>query len=195
MASVDQVRTRTGGRSAVARQKVLAALAEALAAGDPDALSVDDLARRSGVHRTTIYRRWMSTSGAIADLLTELTPLEVPLPDTGDLRRDLAVTAERVWQTLNSPAASTIVRRIAASTSPELAQAAQGYWSRMLQNTAIIIRRAQQRGQAATDIDPVSAIETLLAPLYLRLLISRQPVDAAVISDLVERTMRLMRPP
>lgn len=143
---------------------MLAALTEALAAGDPDALSIDELARRSGVHRTTIYRRWMSTSGAIADLLADITPVEVPLPDTGDLRCDLTVTAERVWHTLNSPTASTIVRRVAASTNPELAQAAQEYWSRMLYSTAAIVRRAQERGQAAPDIDPVSAIETLLAP-------------------------------
>jgi AcrR family transcriptional regulator len=194
MAPADQVRTRTGGRSAAAREKVLAALSEALAAGDPDALSIDDLARRSGVHRTTIYRRWMSTSGAIADLLTEITPLEVPLPDTGDLRRDLTATAERVWRTITSPAASAIVRRIAGSTNPELAQAAQDYWSRMLGNAAAIVRQAQQRGQAASDVDPEAAIETLLAPLYLRLLITREPVGTAVITDLVDRAIRLLRP-
>jgi AcrR family transcriptional regulator len=194
MTAVDQVRTRTGGRSASVRERVFAALREALATGDPDALSVEKLAHRSGVHKATIYRRWLSTSGALADLLGELTPLTVPLPDTGDLRRDLAAIATRVSRTLTSPTSNAIVHHIAGSTDPDLARAASAYWGSLFDHAAHVVRRAQRRGEASADVDPVAAIENLLAPLYLRLLITRQPLDRQLIDDLVARTGKLLAP-
>jgi AcrR family transcriptional regulator len=194
MAYVDQVQTRTGGRSAAVRERVFAALREALAAGDPDALSVEKLAARSGVHKATIYRRWLSTSGALADLLGELTPLRIPLPDTGDLRSDLAAIATRVSRTLQSPTSNAIVHHIAGSSDPGLARAARAYWGSLFDYTAEVVRRAQRRGEASGDVDPVAAIESLLAPLYLRLLVTRQPLDQELIRGLVARTAKLLEP-
>jgi AcrR family transcriptional regulator len=194
MTSVDRVTTRPGGRSADVRERVFAALREALATGDPDALSVDALARRSGVHKATIYRRWMSSSGALADLLGELTPLVTPLPDTGDLEQDLAAVAKRVSRTLRSPTSNAIVHHIAGSTDPDLARAANAYWGSLFEHTAEVVRRAQQRGEAAADADPVEAIENLLAPLYLRLLVTHQPADQAFIDRLATHTANLLTP-
>lgn len=174
------------------REKVFTALRETLASGNPDALSVDELARRSGVHKATIYRRWMSTSGALADLLGELTPLTTPLPDTGDLRRDLAGVAKRVARTLTSPTSNAIVHHIAGSTNPELTRAARAYWGSLFQHTAQVVRRAQQRGEASRQIDATDAIETLLAPIYLRLLVTHEPVDSNFLKGLVARTTSLL---
>ena len=87
MDGVDRVRARPGGRSADVRARVFGAVREALEGGDPAALTIEEVARRSGVHKATIYRRWLSTAGLVADLLVALTPVETPLPDTGDLRQ------------------------------------------------------------------------------------------------------------
>ena len=194
MTPVDHVQTRTGGRNATVRQRVFAALREALATGDPDALTVEKLAHRSGVHKATIYRRWLSTSRALADLLGELTPLTVPLADTGELRGDLTALAIRVSRTLRSPTSNAIVRHIAGSSDPDLARAAHAYWGSLFDHAAEVVRRAQQRGEASTDVDSVAAIESLLAPLYLRLLVTRQPLDRPLIDDLVTRTVKLLAP-
>jgi AcrR family transcriptional regulator len=194
MDGIDRVQTRPGGRSATVRDKVFTALREALASGDPDALSVEELARRSGVHKATIYRRWMSTSGALTDLLGELTPLRTPLPDTGDLRRDLAGVAKRVARTLTSPTSNAIVHHIAGSTDRELAHAARAYWGSLFEHTATIVRRAQQRGEATPQVDAVEAIETLLAPIYLRLFVTHEPLGSHFLDRLVDRTARLLTP-
>jgi AcrR family transcriptional regulator len=194
MSEVDRVQRRPGGRSTAVREKVFTALREALASGNPDALAVEDLARRSGVHKATIYRRWLSTSGALADLLGELTPLTTPLPDTGDLHRDLIAVAKRVARTLTSPTSNAIVHHIAGSRDRELARAARAYWGSLFEHTADVVRRAQRRGEASSDVDAVEAIETLLAPLYLRLLVTHEPVDRAFLERLVARTARLLMP-
>lgn len=191
---VDQVRTRTGGRSARVRQRVLAAVRHALESGDTDGLTIERLADKAGVHRATIYRRWLSSAGLVADLLASLTPLEPELPDTGDLRSDLLAVARRVADTVDTPFARSTLQLAAASDDPELTTAASDYWSKLLDHTAKIIRRAQQRGDAATDIDPVAAIESLLGPIHMRTLVTRQPLTRTDIEHLAHRTARMLRP-
>ncbi|GAB3425536.1 TetR/AcrR family transcriptional regulator [Flindersiella endophytica] len=191
---VDRVRSRPGGRSADVRDRVFRAVRDALERGDPGALTIEEVARRSGVHKATIYRRWVSTAGLVADLLVALTPVTTPLPDTGDLCRDLTDVATRVAETVASPMSQAMLPLVAASTEDRLAHAAAGYWASLFEHTATIVRRAQERGQAATDVDPVHAIETLVAPIYLRALITHQPMDTADITALATRTVRMLQP-
>jgi AcrR family transcriptional regulator len=191
---VDRVRSRPGGRSAEVRERVFRAVRDALERGDPGALTIEEVARRSGVHKATIYRRWVSTAGLVADLLTALTPVRTPLPDTGDLHRDLVEVATRVADTVASPISQAMLPLVAASTEDRLAQAAAGYWASLFEHTATIVRRAQARGQAANDIDPVRAIESLVAPIYLRALVTHQPMAAVDIADLAARTVRMLQP-
>jgi AcrR family transcriptional regulator len=189
---VDQVRSRRGGRSAEVRERVFRVVREALERGDPTALTIDEVARRSGVHKATIYRRWLSTSGLVADLLLALTPVDTPLPDTGELRADLLDVATRVAGIVASPMSQAMLPLVAASADERLARAANGYWANLFEHTASVVRRAQRRGDAAADVDPVRAIESLLAPIYLRTLVTHQPVDAQTIEASVELTCRML---
>jgi AcrR family transcriptional regulator len=191
---VDRVRARPGGRSADVRARVFGAVREALEAGDPRALTIDEVARRSGVHKATIYRRWLSTAGLVADLLVALTPVETPLPDTGDLRRDLLDVVTRVVETIASPLSQAMLPLVTAGADDELTRAAAGYWASLFDHTATVVRRAQERGQATTDVDAVQAIESLLAPIYLRALVTRQPVDAPFVERLADLTLRALHP-
>jgi AcrR family transcriptional regulator len=190
----DQVQTRPGGRNAQVRARVIDAVRQALESGDPQNLSFDRLAGSAGVHRATIYRRWLSTEGLVADLLAELTPLNTPLPDTGDLRGDLAEVAARVAATTATPTARMMQRLVAGTTDPHLAAAARAYWSSLLDHTAEIIRRAQRRDTATTEVDPVAATESLLAPIHFRLLITQQPTTAEFLTEHVDHMIRLLRP-
>ena len=189
---MDRVRVRPGGRSADVRDRVFAAVRSALERGDPAALTIDEIAHRSGVHKATIYRRWLSTAGLVADLLTALTPVKTPLPDTGDLHQDLLEVATRVADTIASPMSQAMLPLIAANTDDRLARAAADYWASLFDHTANVIRRAQRDGHTAADIDPVQAIESLLAPIYLRALVTHQPVDTTFIAATVTLTTRTL---
>lgn len=191
---MDRVQARPGGRSAAVRERVFDAVRDALERGDPAALTIEEVARRSGVHQATIYRRWLSTAGLVADLLIALTPVQTPLPDTGDLYNDLVEVATRVADTVASPTSQAMLPLIAASTDDRLTRAAADYWASLFDHTATVIRRAQQRGQATTDIDPTRAIETLLAPIYLRTLATHQPIDATLIAATAAATTRMLHP-
>ena len=65
------VSIRPGGRSARVRAEVLSAVREELTTHGYDGLSVEAVARRSGVHRATVYRRWKDVGGLLADTVEE----------------------------------------------------------------------------------------------------------------------------
>ena len=82
--------TRRGRpRDEAVDQRVLSAAWGLLHAGGYAALNVDDVAERAGVAKTTLYRRW-PTKDHLAIAAAAQVLGEVPIPDSGDLRRDLA---------------------------------------------------------------------------------------------------------
>lgn len=170
------------------------AVRRALENGEPDALTVDRLAEAAAVHRSTIYRRWPTTGALVAELLRSLTPVEPPLPDTGSLADDLQSLARRVATTIEQPLIEPSLRLAASSSDPDLVDAASRYWSGVLDHAAEVVRRAQARGEARTEIEPTEAIESLLGPIYLRLLVTRQPVLPRDVRRLAARSAAMLAP-
>src|SRR5262245_8503986 len=94
---------RPGGRTALVRATVLQAVGDALAERGFDELDLAEIARRSGVGKTTVYRRWGSVAGLVADLLTDMAEQSLPRSRTGSLLGDLKANARLVQRTLVDP--------------------------------------------------------------------------------------------
>lgn len=91
---------RPGGRTARVRESVLRAAGDALVEQGFDGLDLADVARRAEVGKTTVYRRWSTTAGLVADLLTDMAEQSEPRSDTGSLDEDLRANARLVVRTL-----------------------------------------------------------------------------------------------
>src|SRR5271168_3505369 len=83
-------------RSQVADRAILTAAAELLADRGLAAMSIEEVAARAGVGKTTIYRRWPSKGLLALDAFVTSFREEQPLPDTGTLRGDL-LAALHAW--------------------------------------------------------------------------------------------------
>src|SRR5512142_1481611 len=83
-------------RSAEADRAILTATADLLAERGLAAMSIEEVAARAGVGKTTIYRRWPSKGLLALDAFVISFRAEQPLPDTGSLRGDL-LSALRAW--------------------------------------------------------------------------------------------------
>ena len=79
---------RPGGRTARTRRAVHDAVRELLSEPGTE-LSIPAVAARSGVHETTVYRRWRTIESLVLDVALERVTAESPVPATGDLRADL----------------------------------------------------------------------------------------------------------
>ncbi|WP_020390921.1 TetR/AcrR family transcriptional regulator [Kribbella catacumbae] len=172
--------TRPGGRTARTRAAVLAAVGEELAEHGYDGLTVDGVAARSGVHRTTVYRRWGTVEGLLVDLLTTGADDSWAPADTGSLEGDL-VSLNREVRTALAAAASLTVAVIAASFRMQgAADALSGFWRDRYERSAIVVTRAIERGEVPAGTDAERVLMLATAPLYHQLVLRRQPMSAAV---------------
>lgn len=171
---------RPGGRAARVRESVLAATIEALVEVGYDALSVEDVARRAGVHKTTVYRRWPTRAALVAEATRDRSQQVIPVPDTGTLLGDLRQLARDVVASLTTEVGARLAHTIVvtAGESAEVSEVAHAYWAERLALTAVVVERAIARGEVAPGTDPGLVVETLVGPLFVRLLLTGEPLDA-----------------
>ena len=170
---------RPGGRAARVRAAVLAATGALLMEVGYDQLTVEEVARRAGVHKTTVYRRWPTKPELIADAVREQSAEAVPIPDTGTLLGDLRRLARDVARNVGSEGGGRRTRTIvaAAASSAELAAGVNAFWADRLELCSPIVERAIERGEVPPGTDPDLVIEALVGPIWLRLLVTGEPID------------------
>ena len=172
---------RPGGRSARVRDAVLAATNDLLSEDGYEALRVEAVAARAGVHKTTVYRRWPSKAVLVADAARERSRRMVPVPDTGSFAGDLRALARAIAANIGSPEGARRTRTlvVAAATSTDVAEVSLDFWAERFALTGTIVDRAVERGELPERTDSRLVIETLIGPMYVRLLLTGEPVDRA----------------
>jgi AcrR family transcriptional regulator len=181
---------RPGGRSARVRSDVLRAATTMLAETGYDALSIEAVAERAGVHKTTVYRRWPTKAALVADALSERSEQHAPVPDTGTLAGDLTALASAVAANIGSDVGRAMTRTLVAAsiTSAEIADTGTGFFAERLSLTGVIVERAVDRGELPPGTDPNLVVEAVIGPLYVRLLLTGEPID----EDFAERVAALV---
>jgi AcrR family transcriptional regulator len=150
-------------RSVESHQAILQATLALLGEVGFDSMSIDAIATRAGVGKTTIYRRYRSKAELVADAIESLRE-EIIIPDTNSLWGDIDTLIKSAAQMTLSPLGRQTVAMIisAASSNPEFAQI---YWTKYLQPRrqafAIVLERAKIRGEIQTDIDPDLVFDTM----------------------------------
>ncbi|MEU1468370.1 TetR/AcrR family transcriptional regulator [Streptomyces sp. NPDC005761] len=179
--NVEPGTVRPGGRTARVRESVLRAAGDALAEQGFDRLDLADVARRAEVGKTTVYRRWSTTTGLIADLLDDMAEQSSPRTRTGSLAEDLKANARLVLSTLTDPRQGALFRSViaAATCDARTAQALHRFYALRIEEWSGCVTEAVERGELPAGTDPDEVIRAVSAPLYYRLLASGDPLDEA----------------
>ena len=143
-------------------------------------LSLEAVARRAGVSKTAIYRRWRSKLELVLEVVGGVAGKKLPLPDTGSLQGDLELLFQVMAAALQHPLASQIIPDLLAEAArnPGMAeplQEALGAYQSSIGD--LLIGRAQARGEVPESIDHRAATDIIVGPLYWRLMVARVPVD------------------
>ncbi|MFD7976649.1 TetR/AcrR family transcriptional regulator [Streptomyces sp. NPDC059071] len=172
---------RPGGRTAKVRRAVLDATEDALAASAFHTLNMDQIAAAAGVGKTTVYRRWGSPVGLVADLLHDMAEQSLPAADTGSLAGDLRANAELVHRTLTDPRMGAVFRAViaAAACDEECARALNGFYRTRLAEWAPVAARAEERGELPAGTDALELLRAVSAPLYYRFAVTREELTSA----------------
>ena len=167
-------------RVLVSRERVLTTTLDLLMESGLGELTIDDISRRSGVAKTTIYRHWANRSALVIDACSRMTDGQEAPPDTGSLEGDLRAILTGIADLLGTARWSSILPSIvdAAEHDPEFA----GIHSRIQRGHAAPLRAALDRAALREEIPPAAdrnaIAAALLGPLFYRRWFSREQIDA-----------------
>src|SRR5687768_12362435 len=134
--------------------------------------SVREVARRSGIPKSSIYRRWPTRAELLAAVLVRL---ESPgnAPDTGSMRGDLVEDIRREIHSLQNSMQALPRVALEAREDPELAPVVRDVIESRRRARYPILERAVDRGEISRDVDFDTAIDLLLGSLFARLIAQR----------------------
>ncbi|MEV5612477.1 TetR/AcrR family transcriptional regulator [Streptomyces sp. NPDC052225] len=190
--------TRRGRpRSESADARILDAAGELLLERGYDRFSVDEVATRAGVAKTTLYRRWPTKDHLIVAVVARIQDA-VPVTYSGDVRADLigylnAIAGgldrmRRVGRPTSAGETSAgLVAEVvaAAARHADVAAAVHAMFARRNALVLALLQQARESGELRAEADPEVLFDQLAGALYYRLLVTGHPLDAAYVERLV----------
>lgn len=188
---------RAGGRTRAVRDAVLRAALEELAASSFAELTVERIAARAGIHKTTVYRRWASKEGVLAEAIADLVGREIPLPPDGDIAAGLTRAARAVVDLLTSTSPATVgaVRALfsGAADEPRIAALKRDFFERRYAEAGDMVEAGIRRGELPPDTDARELVGLVMAPIYYRFLVTHEPLSQGVADRAVETALAALR--
>lgn len=183
------------GRGEKFREAVLAATVRELTESGYAALTIDRVAKRAGVNKTSIYRRWSDRETLVADALAELASIEIPVPDFRNVERDLRELARGFvrWATSTEGRAVLSVLLSDSGQAPEFVQARRDFYDKRFAAASPVVAGAIDRGELPAGTVPSVLLSALVAPIYFRLLVSGEPVDESAADLATDITLAAAR--
>lgn len=173
-------------RSERVRRQVLDAVVELIDEGGIDNLTMEGVAARSGVAKTTVYRHWPTRSALIVDAVRGCWA-HLVTPDTGDLRRDLRAAFATMQETELGPVSRMMPSLMAASMrDPELERLTKTLGDERKRPILEMLERARDRGELPAGLDLELAFAVILGPLVFRKVNLREPITDAYLDGVIE---------
>lgn len=179
----------TDERVEKSKRVVLATTYELLTKSGLSGVSVDEVSRRSGVAKTTIYRHWPSRESLLLDACSQLRS-KPPVPDTGNVKTDLEALACGAAVRLQQPWATVMPSIIdAGERDKNLALLQSQIHAQMRGAFVTAIERGQERGELPRSQDPRELVASILGPILYRRFFSREPLNEAFAKIVVDRAL------
>ena len=167
----------------------MAAAIQLLAERGLAGMSIEEVAARAGVAKTTIYRRWPSRGALALDAFLAEFQSQQPSPNTGTLRGDL-LGALRAWiRSVTRTSAGPVVAGLIAEAQqdPELAAAwRERVVERLREQHKVLLNRAVERGEIAATTDQDVVLDLLFGAAYHRLLQGHRPLTDKFAGQVVD---------
>jgi len=161
-------------------------------------LSIEAVARRAGVGKTAIYRRWNNKLEMVLEIVSDVAGRAVPLPDTGSFAGDLRLLMMIASRALQHRIASQIIPDLMAEAArnPQIAETLQHALRTHQQAVGDkLVGQAVARGELPAGADPDLAVDLMLGPLYWRLAVARTPIDDDYLEALTAAVLAALSEP
>jgi AcrR family transcriptional regulator len=174
---------------------ILRAALEELALSDYGGMTVEGVAARAGVNKTTVYRKWQTKAELMRAALSSVFEMFRVGPTAGDLRSDLLRIARIVLDFTRSFEGQCLTRlRLLQHPEPELAKIAHELNAKQLAQLGALVKAARARGELAPDVDIILLLDMLWGAVHARVVMKNEPVDDALLTRIVDMLMKAARP-
>jgi AcrR family transcriptional regulator len=176
-------------------KRVLTATIEEIALTGYDGLTLERVAARAGVNRTTIYRRWPTKKDLVAATMRFASEQVVFDWDHGSLRADLAQLLERARETFFAPGMLGMHRLIIeAHADPDLCGIARCSRDEKHDRAIEMLERAEERGELRPDLDKELFLDGMFGAIFSLVVFQGQPITPAFTDRLLDHLMKVASP-
>jgi AcrR family transcriptional regulator len=181
---------RTG---ATLERAIHAAVLQELAETGYAGLALDRVARRAGIGRASLYRRWTTKADLVADALAGVLPAVDAAPNTGNVRGDLLVCFEQMHRFLDGLGRLAVQAIAAELHNPADNALITLFRDRVLEPRLRIVLDVLLAGAARGEIRAEAAVPMLArtgpALLFQHLMMYGTPAPRTIVEDIVDRVI------
>jgi AcrR family transcriptional regulator len=174
-------------RSEESEEAILAATIQLLSEKPLRDISMEEIARKAGVGKATIYKWWPSRAYVALDAFLRKTTQMVPTPDTGSVRKDVLEQLRSVMVFYKSPAGRIMGQFVAESQSDK--EFADLFRERFLkprrEAIGVIFDRGVERGEIDQNFDRELVLDMIYGSAIYRMIVRHAPLEVKVADDVV----------
>lgn len=150
-------------------------------------MTVESVAARAGVGKSTIYRHWQGRLDLIVDALEQLNRQPAPEPHTGTAREQIEQLVAHFAEAMADPRLSATVPALieAAERNASIAQFFHRYNARRRRTLVEVIVSGIDSGELPGHLDPELTASALVGPILYARLMTAKPITAEQIPDLI----------
>lgn len=183
---------RVDPRVAQSRRIICEAALDAFAEHGFDGMTIEGVASRAGVGKSTIYRHWPNRVALLEDAIRTMPDPADSNRDPGSSARDHVFTyLTALEETINASKWSAVLPAMvhAAQRSDEVEGIQVRFGKERRNRLEAILRSGVESGEFATDSDVEILAKALVGPIFLARLMQRSRTPADHIGRLVDQLL------
>ncbi|MGW2424265.1 TetR/AcrR family transcriptional regulator [Streptomyces sp. NPDC001709] len=188
---------RTGGRirSEDAHNAVLATTIELVEELGYQAVTIERIATRADVAKSTIYRWWKSKAPLVMDAYRTAVEQRMPEPDTGSLTGDLTAFVTALYGVTAHPIRVKTLRGLMAEAQldPAFAEPFREWVESRRAVMLTLLTRGVERGELPATADLDATTDHVFGLFWYRLLVGHQPLDPAQVPAHIDQLLHGLR--
>jgi AcrR family transcriptional regulator len=193
--SNDENATRKGRpRSEKSRKNILKATSNLLLHMSVQELSIEAIAKKAKVGKTTIYRWWPNKTAVVMDALANQPSMQTPLPTAKSHADAIQMQLEKLIRLLHSKNGETIAQLFSEAQSDEHAQKIfeNNFLAPLIDAIEYSIEQGQKDKEFTTRLDPKTAVDMLCGPIFFRLMAHPADFTESFMKSYPKEALRLI---
>jgi AcrR family transcriptional regulator len=179
---------RPRNASAIAHNRILDAVFELLQTRSVRDLEIQEVCRKAGVSKPTIYKWWPTKAAMVMTMFEQRMVRRLPPIESLDAEKLIRVAVPGLIRLFNGPFGKVAAEMIAEGQSEPavLREFRDRYLLKRRKVSVRVLKHAIASGEFKRSVDPELLLDLIFGPIYYRLLVKHQPLDQAFGTALVD---------